>query len=104
MFAVKLLANSGVVSNCSIVLNMFEHVFHISYFTDHLRYYIIDRCWKLLTLCYVYVQFKQANQSCSPSNLVNQSMLNGALVIEMVNNSFSENKKNFGPLIKWGTF
>ena len=30
--------------------------------------------------------------------LANQSMLNGALVIEMVNYSFSESKKNFGPL------
>ena len=28
------------------------------------------------------------------------SMLNGILVIEMVNNSFSEEKKNFGRLIK----
>ena len=27
--------------------------------------------------------------------LANQSMLNGALAIEMVNNSFSESKKNF---------
>ena len=27
--------------------------------------------------------------------LANQSMLNGALVIEMVNNSFSERKKNW---------
>ena len=36
--------------------------------------------------------------------LANQSMLNGAFVIEMVNNSFSESKKNFGPLIKRGTF
>ena len=27
--------------------------------------------------------------------LPNQSMLNGALVIEMLNNSFSESKKNF---------
>ena len=32
------------------------------------------------------------------------SMLNGALAIEMVNNSFSERKKNFGRLIKQGTF
>ena len=32
--------------------------------------------------------------------LANQLMLNGALVIEMVNNSFSENKKNFGRFIK----
>ena len=35
--------------------------------------------------------------------LANQSMLNGALVIEMVNNSFSENKKSFGCLRKHGT-
>ena len=31
-------------------------------------------------------------------------MLDGALVIESVNNSFSENKKNFGHLIKRETF
>ena len=37
--------------------------------------------------------------------LANQLMLNGALVIEMVNNSsFSENKKNFVRLIKRGPF
>ena len=36
--------------------------------------------------------------------LANQSMLNGALVIEIVSNSFSESKKNFGRLIKRGTF
>ena len=38
--------------------------------------------------------------------LTNQSMsmLNRALVIEMVNNSFSEEKKNFGRLIKRETF
>ena len=32
--------------------------------------------------------------------LANKSMLNGALVIEIVSNSFSERKKNFGRLIK----
>ena len=32
--------------------------------------------------------------------LANQLMLNGALVMEVVNNSFSENKKNFGRFIK----
>ena len=39
-------------------------------------------------------------------NLTNQSMsmLNGALVIEMVNNPFSEEKKNFGRLIIRETF
>ena len=32
--------------------------------------------------------------------LANQSMLNGTSVLEIVNNSFSENKKTFGRLIK----
>ena len=32
--------------------------------------------------------------------IANQLMLNGALVIAMVKNSFSESKKNFGRLIK----
>ena len=36
--------------------------------------------------------------------LANQSMLNGAFVIEMVNNSFSKSTKNFGRLIKRETF
>ena len=32
--------------------------------------------------------------------LANQSLLNGALVMEIVNNSFSESKKNVSRLIK----
>ena len=36
--------------------------------------------------------------------LVNQSILNDTLVTEMVNNSSSESKKNFGCLIKRETF
>ena len=32
--------------------------------------------------------------------LANQSMVNSALVIEMINNTFSESKKNFGRLMK----
>ena len=36
--------------------------------------------------------------------LANQSILNGAFVIEMVNNSFNESQENFGCLIKRGTF
>ena len=32
--------------------------------------------------------------------LTNQSLMNGALVMETVNNSFSESKKNFIRLIK----
>ena len=49
--------------------------------------------------------FKRVNQSCSIQKLASESMLNGALLIEMVNNSFfSESKKNFGRLIKQETF
>ena len=36
--------------------------------------------------------------------LANQSLLNGALVMEIVNNSFSESKKSFSRLIKWKKF
>ena len=36
--------------------------------------------------------------------LANQSIWNGALMIEMIYNSFNESKKNFGRLIKRGTF
>ena len=36
--------------------------------------------------------------------LPNGSMYNGALVIEMVNSSFSESKKKIGRFIKRGTF
>ena len=32
--------------------------------------------------------------------LANQSIWNGALMIEMIYNSFNESKKNFGRLIK----
>ena len=34
--------------------------------------------------------------------LANQLILNGALVKEIVSNSFSESKKNFGRLMKLG--
>ena len=36
--------------------------------------------------------------------LANQSLLNDALALEMINNSFSESKKIFGRLIKWKKF
>ena len=36
--------------------------------------------------------------------LANQSIWNGALMIEMIYNSFNESKKNFGRLIKRGKF
>ena len=39
-------------------------------------------------------------KTAHPQKLANQSMMNGALVIEMINNSFSESKKNFDRLMK----
>ena len=48
-----------------------------------------------IELCDAYIKFKQTNQSCPPSKLANQSMLYGALLIQRVNYSFSEIKKNF---------
>ena len=36
--------------------------------------------------------------------LANQTLFNGALVMEIVNNSFSESKKNFSRLIKQKKF
>ena len=76
MFAAKLLANSVVTSNCCITLNMFEHVstFHISHTTwGIILYLILLKAVKVLTsyikLCYVYVQFKRASQSCSCSKI-----------------------------------
>ena len=36
--------------------------------------------------------------------LANHTVLNGALAIEMVYKLFNESKKNFGRLIKRGTF
>ena len=54
----------------------------------------------------IYVMFMlNSNEPINVTHLqklVNQSMLNGALVIEMVNNSFSVNKKSFGNLRKYG--
>ena len=69
MFAVKLLANLVVVSNCYVVLNVIEHVFtfHISYITWGINYN-----WPLLkavNVLYVYVQLKRTNESCSPSKI-----------------------------------
>ena len=80
MFAVKLLANSVVARNYYIALNIFEHVFtfDISHITLILYYnWSFLKAFKVLTsyikLCYVYVQFKWVNQSCSPSK-INQSI------------------------------
>ena len=55
--------------------------------------------FKVLTsyikLCYVYVNSVESIKVAHFQKLTNQSMLNGALVLEMINNFFSESKKNF---------
>ena len=51
-----------------------------------------------------YVMFKLISNEpirvADLQKLANHLMLNDALVVEMVNNSFNESKKNFGRLIK----
>ena len=77
----------------------FEHAehSHISHFTYHLSYYIIIDLdlTSYIKLCYVYVNFNKPIKVADLQKLVNQLMLNGTLVIEIVNNSLSESKKNF---------
>ena len=84
MFAVKLLASLAVASNCYIrfwtCLNTFL-TFHISRITWSIII-IIDHCWKVLNQSKLHTFQK----------LANQSMLNGALLIQMVINFFSESK------------
>ena len=94
MFTVKLLANLVAGSDCYILLNMIEHVFtcHISRITWDINYNWL--LLKAVNVLYVYVQFKRTNQSCHLQKLSNQSLLNSALVMEIVNNSFSESKKD----------
>ena len=67
--------------------------------------------WSLLktvNVLYVYVQFKQTNQICSPSNfskLINVEWRTCERTDkQLVNNSFGESKKRFGRLIKRETF
>ena len=95
MFAVKLIANSVAASDCYIALNMFEHVFtfHISHITWGINY-------NWLTFYMFMFNSNEPIKVAHLQKLANQSLLNGALVMEMVNNSFSKSKKNFGRLIK----
>ena len=108
----KLLANL----NCKQIQRLFaswHHVLHMpSIFTFHISHTIevlycnwlylkaVNILTSLIKLCFVYFKFKRTNQSCSPSKLANQSMLNGALLIQMVNTSFSEGKENLCSLIE----
>ena len=69
MFAVKLLVNLVVAIDCYIVLNTFEHVslFYISNITWSINYNL--SLLKVGNVLYVYVQFKQTNESWSPSRI-----------------------------------
>ena len=100
MFVVKLLANLVVASDCYIVLNMFEDIFtfHISHITWGINYYFL--LLKAVNVLNVYVQFKLTNQSCTPWKISQSITIEWPPVMKMVNNSFSESKKNFGRLIK----
>ena len=104
MFAVKVI--SAVVCNCYNVLNMPSiFTFHIS----HTTWGIIDHSWKpnvlaSYTINYVMLNSNEPVKVAHLQKLANQSMLSGALVIEMVNNSFSERRKNFGRLKKHEMF
>ena len=100
MFAVKLPANLVVAIDFYIVLNIFEHVslFYISHIT-----WIINYNWSLLKAVNVFMFMFNSNKPINVAHLqklANQSLLNGALGMEMVNNSFSESKKNFDRFIK----
>ena len=55
-------------------------------------------------LIYVMLISNEPIKVADLQKLANQLIQNGALVIEIVNNSFRESKKNFGGLIKRGTF
>ena len=62
---------------------MFEPVFDISHFTYHLKYYYFN--WLLLKAV-------KPLEVADLQKLASQLILNGALVIEMVINFFSESK------------
>ena len=83
------------------VLEVAEHS-HVSQFTYHLRYYMFLRV--ILNYVMFMLISNEPIKVADLQKLANQLMQNGALVIEMVNNSFSESKKNFGRMIKRGTF
>ena len=104
MFAVKLLANLVVAIDFYIVLNIFERVslFNISHITWSINYN-----WSLLKAVHAFMFMYNLNKTMNVADLqklANHSPLTGALVMEMVHNSFSKSKKNFDRLIKWKKF
>ena len=55
---------------------------------------------KLLTFYMFIFNLNEPIKVAHLQKLANQSLFNGALVMDMVNKSFSESKKNFGRLIE----
>ena len=106
-FADKLLANCVAASNCFNCLNMLEHFLHCIF---HKLIEVLRYNWSLLKDAHVLTNCVKLYRFIFNSNepakvarlqkLGNQAMLNGALLIEMLNNYFNKNKKNFGRLIK----
>ena len=73
-FSVKLLAHYSSCLHCYIIFWKCGACCHISHFAYHLRCYIIlDHILTSYDKCYVYVNFKQTNQSCWSSKS-NQSI------------------------------
>ena len=84
--------------------------FHISQITwvIKLQLIIVEICERFNKLISNYIMFMfKTNEPVKVihlQKLANQPMLNGASVIEIFSNSFSESKKNFSRLIKLGAF
>ena len=57
-----------------------------------------------IKFCYVYVNIKQTNQSCSPSKISQSVNGEWRTCDGNENNFFSKSKKKFGCLKKRGTF
>ena len=73
--------------HCYIIFWTCRAFSHFTFYVYHLRYYIIiDHRWKLLTLNHVIFTLNSNEwiKVAHLQKLANQSMLNGALVIEMI--------------------
>ena len=108
---------------CSLIASKFGSCLHcyimfwtcpaFSLFAFHIPLEVLYDNWSLLKAVnnaltssitlynYVMLNSNKPIKVNHLQKLANQSVLNGALVIEMVNNSFSESKKNCCRLIKW---
>lgn len=98
MFAVKLPANKAIAFK---LLHCFLNLTNISEQSLEHIVFIINGC-KLLAI-FPRV-FKQLPKVVQIQKIDNQSRFNGALVIEMINNSLCESNKKYGYVSKWERF